>query len=326
MPNRILKESILDSPTLARLSEFSQDQFPRLLLLCDDWGCFNADPDTVKGKAYPKRPKVTPKVVSNTLQEFNRSGMLFLWTVEERIYGYWVGWDSHNYCNTSAVTPDGKQDKHRRKTPIPPEVLLNQYMSASQNNLEQLRTNTLIPIPIPIPIPPITNVIGEEEDSTRAREIVLTPEVLMEVYNRERGPMLECRKLTADRRKKCLDRIQSRKKDPEAYLAEFTQGVIRARASPFLTGQNDREWIADFDWIIRNDENIHKILEGKFDGSRKSKSKQISDESNRAVQDYLGDVDADLPGDVQVHGRGLSDRGENKLLRIVAGGHPIEDS
>jgi hypothetical protein len=39
MPSRILKESILDSPTLAKLDEFVQDQFPRLLLLVDDWGC-----------------------------------------------------------------------------------------------------------------------------------------------------------------------------------------------------------------------------------------------------------------------------------------------
>src|SRR5687767_9200037 len=108
MPNRILKESILDSPTLARLSDFSQDQFPRLLLLCDDWGCFNADPESVKGKAYSKRPKVTPKIISNILQEFNHEGMLFLWYDKDRIYGFWTGWQDHNWCNTSAVTPEGK--------------------------------------------------------------------------------------------------------------------------------------------------------------------------------------------------------------------------
>src|SRR5688572_21398728 len=101
MPNRILKESILDSPTLARLDDFVQDQFPRLLLLVDDWGCFNADPESIKGRAYPKRKKVTPAVIGKILKGFHEGGMLFMWIVEDRTYGFFVGWDNHNYCNKS---------------------------------------------------------------------------------------------------------------------------------------------------------------------------------------------------------------------------------
>lgn len=151
MPSRILKESILDSPTLARLDDFYQDQFPRLLLLVDDWGCFNADPEAIKGRAYPKRPKVTPKIIEKILRAFYDAGMLFMWMEGDRIYGYWVGWDNHNYCNASAVDEEGKQAKHRRKTPEPPIELVQQYVESHQNKLEQERTKVFIPIPIPIP-------------------------------------------------------------------------------------------------------------------------------------------------------------------------------
>lgn len=39
----------------------------------------------------------------------------------------------------------------------------------------------------------------------------------------------------------------------------------RLEKSPFCKGINDRGWKADFDWIIDNDENSVKVLEGKYD-------------------------------------------------------------
>ncbi|GFO60955.1 hypothetical protein GMST_32800 [Geomonas silvestris] len=40
---------------------------------------------------------------------------------------------------------------------------------------------------------------------------------------------------------------------------------IIARA-PFLRGENDRGWRADFDWVIANDNNAVKVLEGRYTG------------------------------------------------------------
>jgi len=37
-------------------------------------------------------------------------------------------------------------------------------------------------------------------------------------------------------------------------------------------GENDRQWVADFDWIIKNDTNWVKVMEGKYDNKGKSKS------------------------------------------------------
>lgn len=67
-------------------------------------------------------------------------------------------------------------------------------------------------------------------------------------------------KLTSSRQTKCRARIKNLTLTPEKW-----QGVLdNMYASPFLTGKNDRKWVANFDWIIRNDENIVKVVEGSY--------------------------------------------------------------
>jgi len=48
---------------------------------------------------------------------------------------------------------------------------------------------------------------------------------------------------------------------------EFWRGVfLRVRASPFLCGHGDgSKWKASFDWIMNNDTNYIKVLEGNYD-------------------------------------------------------------
>lgn len=41
----------------------------------------------------------------------------------------------------------------------------------------------------------------------------------------------------------------------------------RCQTTPFLTGKNDRGWTADFEWLIKNDSNALRVLEGKYDGN-----------------------------------------------------------
>jgi hypothetical protein len=51
----------------------------------------------------------------------------------------------------------------------------------------------------------------------------------------------------------------------KAYPVEDWQSVFaKVEQSPFLRGQNDRGWKADFDFVL-NEKNFVKILEGKYD-------------------------------------------------------------
>jgi len=62
---------------------------------------------------------------------------------------------------------------------------------------------------------------------------------------------------------------ESRKKAIKARLNSYTEEDILeafrlAETSDFLKGRNDRNWQADFDWIMK-DANLAKILEGKYE-------------------------------------------------------------
>jgi hypothetical protein len=49
------------------------------------------------------------------------------------------------------------------------------------------------------------------------------------------------------------------------FLEDFREAVRRAAATPFLCGAGPAGWRANFDWIIANDTNYLKVLEGRYD-------------------------------------------------------------
>lgn len=80
---------------------------------------------------------------------------------------------------------------------------------------------------------------------------------LMDLWNAvTKPPIPRCRELTDDRRRKIRARIAKR-----PSLTEWREAFEAIQARPFYRGQNDRGWTADFDWAIRNDTTIAKVLE-----------------------------------------------------------------
>ena len=161
MPNRVIKDSILKSKSLARLKPYYQDQFPRWLLMADDWGCFDCDVDIIKGLAYPKR-KETIKDVLKIRDEFYKTGHLFVWDDGDREWAFFVKWDLHQYVGSIQYDNTGKRARHRRKTPEPPKELLKKYLEkfpkiygTKGNDVEQNGTKRSIPNPIPNPNPKV---------------------------------------------------------------------------------------------------------------------------------------------------------------------------
>ena len=54
MPNRVIKETINESRGLSDCSFFSQDLYKRLITYADDYGRFNADPQIMLARLYPR--------------------------------------------------------------------------------------------------------------------------------------------------------------------------------------------------------------------------------------------------------------------------------
>lgn len=73
---------------------------------------------------------------------------------------------------------------------------------------------------------------------------------------------------------------ESRKKAIKARLNTYSTDDFKtlfqkAQDSSFLKGKNDRNWSADFDWLIK-DANMAKVLEGKYDDKKPASGRSSS--------------------------------------------------
>ena len=95
-----------------------------------------------------------------------------------------------------------------------------------------------------------------------------SPETLREIWEQERGSLGELRALSPEREARCRERLshaRKKGKDIAQFLADFREAVARAAATPFCCGAGPGGWIANFDWLICNDTNYLKVLEGRYD-------------------------------------------------------------
>jgi hypothetical protein len=65
-------------------------------------------------------------------------------------------------------------------------------------------------------------------------------------------------------------------------LEEFKRLFEKAEASNFLKGQNDRNWTANFDWLIK-DGNMAKVLDGNYDNKPRF-NQDFTQPTNRAAE------------------------------------------
>lgn len=111
MPNRILKESICTSDTIAALqSSDAEVLFYRLLVIADDFGCFDGRVEIVRARCYPlSLLRATDKRVAEWLADLERVGLLLRYSVDGRDYICLTKWVNHQRLRDS-----------KRRYPEPP--------------------------------------------------------------------------------------------------------------------------------------------------------------------------------------------------------------
>ncbi len=116
------------------------------------------------------------------------------------------------------------------------------------------------------PQPSLTVEEPPEERESAGADVALSPSGcsarFMELWNEHCGTLPKVREITESRRRKLAARCRER---PD-FEQEFLAATQRAAQTPFLLGENERGWRANFDWLIRSDTNLVGILEGKYDG------------------------------------------------------------
>lgn len=101
--------------------------------------------------------------------------------------------------------------------------------------------------------------IDIEEDIDK--EPLVPYEKIKELYNSICKSLSQIRSISSTRK----NHLKARWKQFKYELDTFREAFEKVEASKFCTGTNDRGWKADFDWLIKNDNNMVKVLEGKYD-------------------------------------------------------------
>jgi hypothetical protein len=81
-----------------------------------------------------------------------------------------------------------------------------------------------------------------------------------ETWNRLSGALPKIEKFSDSRRKKVHARIRQ-----GITLEKFEHAVRACAEKPFLRGEGDAGWTASFDWLIKNDTNIERVITEAWD-------------------------------------------------------------
>ena len=94
MPNRIIKESICVSRKINELSAEEEVFFYRLLVNCDDYGCFFGDPDVLSAKLFPRR-RYSDEKIRRWRDRLCSDGLIRMYRADEEDYIHVNKWDDN---------------------------------------------------------------------------------------------------------------------------------------------------------------------------------------------------------------------------------------
>ena len=86
MPNRYIREGLIDSDSVNALSDQAFNFYVRLLLKADDFGRFDGREIVLKSSLYPLKPEKRVSDISRWLAECEKSGLIVLYAVDGKKY------------------------------------------------------------------------------------------------------------------------------------------------------------------------------------------------------------------------------------------------
>lgn len=100
--------------------------------------------------------------------------------------------------------------------------------------------------------------LGEAILKNREKNASVPYQQIIDAYNQNCSKLPKATKLT-DKRKRAIRTCMAQ----GFTVDEICEAFLKAASTPFLTGENDRFWRANFDFVIKPD-NMQKILEGAY--------------------------------------------------------------
>ena len=122
--------------------------------------------------------------------------------------------------------------------------------------------------------PDTTKEIKEVKEINNNIPSVYSPtqvQKVIDIYNEECTSLPRVRSVSEARKKKIKARLKERTMD------ELTLAFKKVEQSDFLSGRNGRWTSCNFDWLMQNETNLLKILEGVYDNKDSIKSSAMRD-------------------------------------------------
>ena len=122
-----------------------------------------------------------------------------------------------------------------------------------------------------------TDIDKEEE---KVNNITTYVNEFFNLYNSIAKRLPKAQKLSDSRKAKIKARLKNA--DLETWKEVFT----KCEASDFCCGVNNQNWTANIDWLISNDNNYVKVLEGKYDNkfSLRNNSNNLSSLQSKGME------------------------------------------
>lgn len=269
MPNRVIKEGICRSKSLAKCSLKAQDQFYKFLLFADDWGCFKVDYKKMKDDLFPYRKDIGIGRIESFLGEYREHGMLFFWDNKDKVYGFFVNWDEQ--------TGEYLSRRGKRKTPEPPKKDVEKYntyfnsLQVTSNGFKLLHNRSS---DSGIERNRIEKKRKESESESEKKGKEKNKDPFVELFNSTCPSLPQVQSLSKGRKAKIRLRLQ------EHPSMEWWREVFERADGVLIEGKGGRrDWRPSFDWLIENDRNAVKVHEGNYEGGKSGTHKKTDPSS-----------------------------------------------
>ena len=182
--------------------------------------------------------------------------------------------DIQNYIGQSSSEADRQRDYQRRINSEKGLIKLPKCKKSNKkSNIKPNKESNSIPTP------------EIERELELDREIDITPKVIeqpplpkknlydniFQAYNNTCKSLSQIKSLSKNRKSKLKTRIEELK-----TIEAFQEVFNKVEESNFLKGDNPKGWKCTFDWLIDNDNNYIKVLEGAYTNKINSKPKEIT--------------------------------------------------
>ena len=236
MRKRVISPEFYSDEKVGALSPVARHMFVGTWSLADDEGLLRFNSSLIKSTLF-MYDKFSLEEIEKAMAEVVEKKLVYVYTSGEtsQTYAYVVNFHKHQVINRPQPS----------KLPLPPIEIRRKNGSVTDS---------------------VNDSVNDSMSDSRLREDNIREVNLIQGAWNERMKW-KVAKLTKSR----IDKLRSRLKEP-MFREGFNDIMTKINESDFLSGKRPSaghpNFKADFDWVISNDTNYVKILEGKYDNPR----------------------------------------------------------